>query len=162
MILVDTSIYIEAAERNEIESLLEILAEREFIQSCDIIEREVLRAAEYLRKTNRKEIGERLRAIYENFAKGTIKTTERVSSLANDYHRACSLSKKQDRDIENDFLIVACASVAGIKAILSFNRKTMASEQAQLVYKKINDQKHLSIPDFITSENGLREFLKLL
>src|SRR3989338_10378432 len=126
MILIDTSIYIEAAKDIQVENLLEQLAQKVFIQSCDVVEKEIYRSSELLRKTDRKQQAEELKLIYEKIHKGTISTTERIIYLAQQYHQGANLSREKQKDIENDFLIVASAYVGGVKTILSLNRRTMA------------------------------------
>ncbi len=66
---------------------------------------------------------------------------------------------KHNEDIANNFLIVASASVAGVKTILSFNRKTMASDKMIEVYNKVNKIKGYRTPTFIKTVDGLRELL---
>ena len=160
MILLDTSIYIAAAEFEDIERLVEQLATKHFIQSCDVVQVEVHNAAEFLRKTHRKALAERLRLIYDTFPRGTITTTENVFSLAKEYRNEAQLSRKKDAKMSKDFLIVASAAIAGIKAIGSFNRKTMADPGMQNVYKRVNTQRKLNTPLFFTTMEDLRKLLE--
>ncbi len=95
MMLIDTSIYIAAIEDDELEQLLEKLSRKDFIQSCDMIEKEVHEASEFLRKTDRKQKSEKLKLIYDRLRQGSIKTTERIIGLAQEYHKEASLSKRQ-------------------------------------------------------------------
>ena len=138
MILIDTSIYIAAIEDYQLEQSLEKLSQTQFIQSCDTIDEEIHEASEFLRKTSRKQESEELKLIYSRIRQGNIRTTERIIGLAQQYHKEAELSKKQHKNIDSDFLIVASASVAGVKNILSFNRKTMASAEMASIYSAVN------------------------
>ena len=162
MILIDTSLYIAAVQDIELEKLLEGLSQKAFIQSCDVIEEEIHDSSEFLRRTNRKQQAEKLRLIYDKVHKGNIGKTERIFNLAKEYHKSAELSKKQDKDIKNDFLIVASASVAGVETILSLNRKTMASEEMVKIYNTINPRNKYRAPIFLTAREALSQFLKSL
>ena len=83
MILIDTSVYIESVSDGTIEKLLEELSEKDFIQSCNIIEKEIHHAAEFLRKTDRESNSEKLKLIYDKICEGSIKTTERIVNFDN-------------------------------------------------------------------------------
>lgn len=162
MILIDTSVYIEASKNEEVEKLLESLKGKSFIQSCEVIDEEIRNAIEFLRKTDRKQNSEKIKLIYDKIREGSIKTTERISKLADEYHNQSCLSKRQNANIENDFLIVASASVAGVKNILSLNRKTMASAQMVDVYNAVNEKHNYKTPRFLTTKEELIIFLKAL
>jgi len=161
MILIDTSLYITALEVPAIELLLEKLANKEFIQSCEMIDREIHQSVEFLRKKDRKQDAEKLKIIYEQSHEGSITTTDHITSLAEQYQEEANLSKKQQKNIAADFIIVASASVAGVKKILSFNRRTMCDDYIIQVYRKVNQRNKLTIPSFITTEEDLRKFLQL-
>lgn len=162
MILIDTSLYIAAVGDIELEQILEELSRKLFVQSCDIIEEEIHESSEFLRKTDRNTQSEKLKLIYGKIRHGNIRTTERIIGLAKDYHAEAELSKKQHKGIDNDFLIVASASVAGVKSILSLNRKTMASEDMKDVYQITNKKQKYKTPSFLTTKEELIKFLKSL
>ena len=161
MILLDTSMYIAAAQDVELEKLLEELSQKVFIQSCDVVEKEIHRSSEFLRKTDRKQQAEELKLIYGKIHRGNITTTERIINLAEQYHQTADLSKDKHRDIENDFLIVASASVGSVKTILSLNRKTMASEEMKKIYNIVNSRNKYITPVFLTTREELSKLLKL-
>lgn len=162
MILIDTSLYIAAIGDNEFERLLEELSQKTFVQSCDMIEEEIHESSEFLRKTDRNQQSEKLKLIYGKIRQGNIRTTERIIGLAKDYHDEAELSKKQHRGIDSDFLIVASASVAGVKSILSLNRKTMASEEMRDVYQIVNKKHDYKTPVFFITKEDLIKLLKSL
>ena len=162
MILIDTSVYIAAAQDVELEKLLDDLSQKIFIQSCDVVEEEIHDSLEFLRKTDRKQQAEELGLVYAKLHKGNIAKSERIFNLALEYHKEAQLSKNQHKDIENDFLIVASASVASVQTILSLNRKTMASEEMVKVYNLVNPRNKYKTPKFLTSREALSQFLKSL
>ena len=87
--------------------------------------------------------------------------SERILDLTNQYVQfAEHLSKDQHKEINSDLRIVASASVAGVKTILPFNRKTMASDRMIIVYNKANKIRGYRTPNFIKSIDGLRELLQ--
>lgn len=161
MILIDTSVYIATIDDSELEGLLEELSQKAFIQSCDVVEEEIHDSSEFLRKTGRRERAERLRLIYAKIIEGTIGKTERIFNLAQEYQKEAGLSRRQQKDIENDFLIVASAAVAGVKTVLSFNRKTMCSYNMVKVYDSVNGRNRYKTPKFLTRREDLSQLLKL-
>ena len=76
MILLDTSMYIAAAQDVELEKLLDDLSQKIFIQSCDIVEEEINDSLEFLRKTDRKQQAEELGLVYAKLHKGNIAKSE--------------------------------------------------------------------------------------
>ncbi|MBI5347609.1 MAG: hypothetical protein HZB66_03290 [Candidatus Aenigmarchaeota archaeon] len=163
MILIDTSVYIEAAKDSSIEKMLEQLSEKAFIHSCDVVEKEINLACDFLRRTDRRDQSERLKLIYEETYEGVIRTSERIIKFVEEYHKAAAnFSKSQHKDIHDDFLIVASATVAGVKKILSFNRKTMASERAIKAYNTVNSKARYRTPVFLTTREELGKLLESL
>ena len=76
MILIDTSVYIAAAQDVELEKLLDDLSQKIFIQSCDVVEEEIHDSLEFLRKTDRKQQAEELGLVYAKLHKGNIAKSE--------------------------------------------------------------------------------------
>ena len=163
MILIDTSIYIEAAEKEDVRELIEAISKKSFVLSCDPIEKEIDEASDFLRGINKKEDSEKLKGIYNEIKQGKINLTDRIKNLRDQYINAANhLSKDQKKWITNDLLIVASASVAGVNHILSLNRKTMAAYQMVEIYTKINKLNGYKTPAFITTIEGLVQFLQSL
>lgn len=162
MILIDTSLYIAAIEDEQLEKILEELSRNVFIQSCDVITEEIHDSSEFLRKTGRKKQSEKLKLIYENIHEGNIRTSDRIIKLSQGYHKEAGLSKKQHEDIENDFIIIASAVIAGVKNIASLNRKTMASNKMVKLYKIVNSRNKYRTPKFLTTKEELSKLLKSL
>ncbi len=67
--------------------------------------------------------------------------------------------KDKAKDMKDDLRIVACASVAGLKFIGTFNRKTMASEDIIEIYNSVNKLNKLKTPEFIKSRGTLISLL---
>jgi len=45
--------------------------------------------------------------------------------------------------------------VAGVKKIITLNRRTMASDEMKLIYEKVNKKNKLIVPKFIASKKEL-------
>ena len=161
MILIDTSIYIEASEKEDVRKLLESIAKKYFVQSCDPIEREINKACDFLRNRGEKGEAEKLKIIYTETKQGLINLSDRILDLTRLYGQLANhLSKDQYKKMNNDLRIVASASVASVQTILSLNRKTMASEKMIEVYNKVNKEKGYRTPAFITTMEGLSKLLQ--
>jgi len=160
MLLVDTSLYIEALKDNDMELCLRKLSKNNFILSCEIIENEINSASEFLRKTNRKEDAKRLKEIYRENLGGTIKLTDKVLRLSNCYSSEANnkIGKDKTYKMKNDFRIVASATVAGLKKILTLNRKTMAKPEIMQIYIKVNKNNKFKTPEFIRTKEDILKF----
>ncbi len=161
MILIDTSVYIEALTDAELEKSLKEAQNKSFIISSDVIEKEIKEAADHLRKTNRRAESERLNEIYNASISGTIRLTDRVLLIANMYSEKIKqhFGKDKAKDMEDDLRIVACASIAGLKFIGTFNRKTMANNEIIEIYNIINKENKFKTPEFVKSKEGLLALL---
>lgn len=85
MILVDTSVYISSLADSELETVLKKAGEKAFIISSEVVEQEMQEASDFLRKTNRRKDGDRLKEIYSSSVGGTIRLTGRVVRVAEGY-----------------------------------------------------------------------------
>lgn len=157
MILIDTSVYISALADSEIENMIREAGKKAFIISSEVIEREINKASFYLQKIGKRRDSERLKEIYNFAVGGTIKLTERVINISDKYSDEVriNLGKDKANEMEDDFRIVASASVAGIKHIATFNRKTMSNEEIVTVYERINQSSNLKTPKFIKTKGDL-------
>ncbi len=161
MILVDTSVYIEASEKEDVRELLYAISKKNFVQSCDPVDEEINDACNFLRSCGKRNDAEKLKIIYMETKQGLINLSDRILDLTRQYNElAYHLSKDQHKKINNDLRIVASASVASVGTILSLNRKTMASEKMIEVYDKINKIKGYRTPKFITTIEGLSKLLQ--
>ena len=157
MILIDTSVYISAVTDTELEKALKKSHKKSFVISSEVVDDEIKESANYLRKTNRKIECEKLKEIYNSSIGGTIRFTDRVLAIANTYSEKVreKFGKDKAKDMKDDLRIVACASVAGLKFIGTFNRKTMANEEIIEIYNAVNKENKLKTPEFIKSREKL-------
>ncbi|MBI4162164.1 MAG: hypothetical protein HY513_00645 [Candidatus Aenigmarchaeota archaeon] len=160
MILIDTSVYISALTDQELENVLSEASKKSLIMSSEVIDREIKKAVNHLRATNRKTDSEKLRELYDASIGGTIKLTDRVLSIADKYSDIVKekFGKDKAKEMEDDLRIVASASIAGLKLIGTFNRKTMASDDIVEIYRNVNNSSKLKTPEFIKSKERLLEF----
>ncbi len=163
MILVDTSVYINALTVSEVEDILSKAGKRAFIISSEVIEKEIALAADFLSKRSRKNDAQKLKDIYNRSISGTIKLTDRVLKLSDTYTAEVrhKISKSRANEMKDDFRIVSSASIGSIEAIATFNRKTMANTEIISIYKDINDKNKLKTPKFIRTKEELSKFLSL-
>ena len=88
-----------------------------------------------------------------------LEITGLIFYLAKQYLESCKAIHKISKDkLQNDFLIVACASFHGLDIVVSEDNRTMRSGEALRAYQKINQQEKLRTPKFIS----LQEFEKIL
>jgi hypothetical protein len=83
-----------------------------------------------------------------------------ISSLASKYfivYKELGGTAKE-KDIENDFLIVAAASIKSLDVVVSEDNKTMKDRTAMKSYEIVNKLNGLRTPEFI----GYELFKKLL
>lgn len=90
--------------------------------------------------------------------------TDRVVNISNKYSNEvrARFGKGKTSEMEDDFRIVASASIAALKVVATFNRKTMANEEIIQLYEKINKTNDLKTPKFIKTKEGLFAFLSSL
>ena len=157
MILVDTSVYIEALADKELEEKLRGTGKKAFIISSEVIDDEIKEAVYFLRRTRRRDEAERLKEIYNSSIGGTIRLTHRVANIAGLYSQEIleKFGKNKSIEMKDDLRIVASASIAGLKYIATFNRKTMANEEIVDIYNKMNNKNKLRTPIFINTKKAL-------
>lgn len=164
MILVDTSVYISALTDKEVENKIREVAKKAVIMSSLVVEKEVAKSSDFLRKIGKKEDSERLKLLYNLSVGGKIGLTPFILKLSEEYADAVKMKfgKGKAKDMIEDFRIVSAASAAAIPVIATFNRKTMANEDVIGVYRKINEKYRLKTPKFITTKAELIRFLSSL
>src|SRR3989344_4433672 len=151
MILIDTSVYIAAITDKEVEKLLMAAGKKKFVISSEVIEKEINSASDFIRKRGDKTGSERLKNIYNSTISGTIKLTERVLKVSEEYSKTVrkNISKARAQEMRDDFRIVSSAAIGSIEAIATFNRKTMSNPEIVTIYKEINGKNALKTPAFI-------------
>ena len=161
MILIDTSVYISALTDPELEKALREASKKSVIMSSIVVEKEINKASDFLRRTYRKENSEKLKELHDTCAGGKIGITSFVLQLSNEYFTAVKqkYSRSKAEDMIEDFRIVSAASAAALVAVATFNRKTMGNEEIIKIYKKVNEKHNLKTPRFIRSNTELISFL---
>ncbi len=164
MILIDTSVYISALTDKELENKIKEAAMKAVIMSSLVVEKEIAKSSDFLRKIGKKEDSDRLKLLYNLSAGGKIGLTPFILKLSDEYANAVKIKfgKKKAKDMIEDFRIVSAASAAAIPAIATFNRKTMADDDIIDVYRKINEKYKLKTPVFIKTKPELIKFLSSL
>lgn len=159
MILIDTSVYISSLADKELEDKLK--KSKAFIISSEVIDDEIKEAEDFLRRTKRRNEAERLREIYNSSIGGTIRFTKRVLGIADQYSEKVKekLGKDKAKEMRDDFRIVASASIASLKYIATFNRRTMANDVIVPIYNLINHTNKLGTPSFIKTREALFDLL---
>ncbi|HZX20519.1 MAG TPA: hypothetical protein VFF13_05890 [archaeon] len=74
-----------------------------------------------------------------------------IESIATEYYKNYS-GNHSWKEMENDFLIVATASLHQIDVVISNDEKTMISKNAVSAYRTINQKFELDTPKFIKLE----------
>ncbi len=161
MILVDTSVYISALADNEIENMLKEAHKKAFIISSEVIEKEIDLASDFLKKRGQKNDAHRLKELYNGAISGTIRLTDRVRELSDEYASEIEnkISRARANEMKDDFRIVASASIGSIEAIATFNRKTMANPEIASVYREINNTHKLKTPRFARTKDDMSKLL---
>ncbi len=164
MILVDTSVYINALADSEVETMIKTAGQKSFIISSEVIEREIQLASDFLRKRGRKNEAQRLKDLYNSTVSGTIKLTSRILDLSDKYAFEVKnrISKARSSEMKDDFRIVSSATIGSLKAIATFNRKTMSNPEIVSLYIEINKKNKLKTPKFIKTKEEFSGFLSSL
>lgn len=155
-ILLDTSVWIECIEDGMLKETIENIANRYEIRSTEVIDEEIEKAVEFLRKKKLKEKAESLKTLYWKFQKPTISSTNSVKKLASEYLEVCKDFHISPKKLVNDFTIVSAASIDAISIIATLNRKSMTSDTARAIYTIVNSRRNLRTPDFLTDKGSIR------
>jgi len=155
--MIDTSVWIECGKDADLRLAIEKIAEKNEIRSSGIIDEEIERAYDLLIKQKRH--GEsKFRELYFKLKKATVKESEAVKSLTNEYYKEGGKIKLRVGQMIADLTIVASASLDNADFILTLNRKTMSSDSARNVYSLVNSRRKLRIPQFLTDKLSIRRF----
>lgn len=161
MILVDTSVYISALADSGVENVLKKAGKKAFIISSEVVEREIEKASDFLRKRGDKVEAQKLKELYTEVISGTIRLTDRAVEISDRYSSEVrkNISKTRAHQMKDDLRIVSSAAVGGIEATATFNRKTMANQEIVIIYNEINAKYKLKTPRFIRTKEELSRFL---
>ncbi|MBI2172973.1 MAG: hypothetical protein HYT73_02050 [Candidatus Aenigmarchaeota archaeon] len=161
-VILDTNIYGRIVEIRQEEEITEIIGKKKYIliYGYDIVRKE-LRDVPSKRTIENKRLRLALLALYDRLVKSHIYfTTEPIRQLASDYHKAYKQlgGKESEKEMLNDFLIVACASIHELDIVVSDDTNTMLSKEALKSYKIVNTLRKYKLPDFIGFEKFRRSF----
>ncbi|MBI2971433.1 MAG: hypothetical protein HYY37_03390 [Candidatus Aenigmarchaeota archaeon] len=95
-----------------------------------------------------------LLALYDTVAKKEYDISGKMRTRAGEYYTAYKEAGGSGKweELENDFILIACASVHGIDIVVSEDEKTMLTENAVRAYKLMNSIYKRRTPDFIGYE----------
>lgn len=158
-VLFDTNIYGFIAKENDPEKLiLEIVGSDLLICGSKVVRRELRKIP--LSKNDSRKLPNTVLRYYNVLVreKRDYDVTKFISELAKEYARAYEGNFKV-KDIFDDFLIVATASIHVVKIVCSNDEKTMKEPAAIAAYEKVNEKFQLPRPEFI-SLKGLKELIR--
>jgi hypothetical protein len=160
-IMIDNSVWVRCTEAEELLKLIQQIIRKHELRTSEITEEEIQDSIVVL-NAKTKGLGDKLRSIYtESKPTGIVKLSDVVEELANKYLSLLKLSKKKAKEVKSDLRLAACATLDSVDYVLTFNKKTLASEEFQLVYRKVNDSKNLRTPLFLTEVESFRRLLLL-
>ena len=157
-IMIDTSVWIECGKDADLRLAIEKIGENNEIRSSEIIDEEIERAYDLL--IRQKRHGEsKFWELYFKLKKATVKESETVKSLTNEYYKEGQKIKLKVGQMIADLTIVASASLDNADFILTLNRKTMSSDLARNVYSLVNSRRKLKTLQFLTDKLSIRNGL---
>lgn len=148
-ILVDTSVWIECRENEELKTCIMVASKKFEMCSSEIVEDEIRKAYNFSRR-KRLQHAEEWKLFLESIKRAVVKKRESVIILSEEYYNEGRKMGLKADEMISDLLIVASASLNNVDFIFTLNRKTMSSSLAQAVYKIVNEKKRLKTPQFIT------------
>ena len=163
-VILDTNIYGEMVELGEADTLRSSILSRKdiVVYGFDIIRNELRRTSKELVIEKETKVWRNLRItllnLYDSIARRDIQHPQRVNELAETYHKVYKElgGTTSYRKVENDFKIVAAASLSSLDIVVSEDNETMLNEIAIKCYRIVNQIKNLKVPQFI----GYKDFRK--
>lgn len=151
--LLDTNIYGLLAENKNLLSKFEkILDEQKLlVYGADVIRKELRDTPKQIR-LGKKKLRLFLLELYDSTVENReIRSNKLALTLASEYFKQYKKygGTKDYRNIKNDFLIVALASLNNMDIIVTEDNKTMASKKADQSYVKVNFSYNLRTPKFL-------------
>lgn len=162
--LIDTSAYGKIIQEEKDIILKEKIDERKdvIIFGNQVVKRELAETPAKIptHLDEKEKLKRRLLELYEFLVKDhDLEITGLVTYLADEYLKCCKeISKVGKEKLQNDFLIVACASFYNLDIVVSEDNRTMFSEEALKAYRKVNLKERLRTPKCIS----LIEFERIL
>ena len=160
-IILDTNIYGRIIEKKEEEKIKKLIEKRRdiILYGFDVVRKELRDVPKEVR-VERRRLRLVLLALYDGLVRTHIYfTTSPIKQLTNEYYKVYKElgGKRSEKEMLNDFLIVACASIHELDIVVSEDNKTMLSDEAKKSYKIANSLRGYKMPDFI----GYGEFRRL-
>jgi predicted nucleic acid-binding protein len=151
-VLLDTNVYGILAESASPDFLDKIgSSERVTVYGFSVVRKELRDIPRNLQLS-----GKGFRSVLLNYydslvGKHDLPLTRLIEVLAEEYFSTYSggISRKK---LENDFLIVACASIHGLDVLVSNDEHSMFSKKALEAFEKVNSENGLRTPKFYSLE----------
>ncbi|MBU1204150.1 MAG: PIN domain-containing protein [Nanoarchaeota archaeon] len=150
-VLLDTNVYGEIIiDSNTFLVIKNIKNSNMKIYGLDIIRKELRNTPKKIR-VEKRGLRVSLLSLYDNIVKQDYVLNKEILSIAKDYYLAYREigGIRKEKDILNDLIIIACASLNNLDIVVSNDEKTMFNENAIRAYKLINDVKRLRTPNLI-------------
>ncbi|MBI2579321.1 MAG: PIN domain-containing protein [Candidatus Aenigmarchaeota archaeon] len=161
-IILDTNIYGRIIERNEENEIKELIEKRQdiVIYGFDIVRKELRNVSKTVRY-EKKLIRLMLLGLYDKIVRfHTYPVTSAIKQLAEDYYKIYKElgGKESEKEILNDFMIVACATLHELDIVASEDNRTMLNEISLQSYRIANKLKEYKTPEFVGYEKFRRLF----
>ena len=163
-IILDTNIYGFILKLDEPEKVEELIAKSDIrIYGIGVIRKELRNAPKKSTVYDRSKKAVRnlrnsLLALYNTVTKKEYDVSQKMTSLAAEYYTVYMEvgGKCMWEDMENDFIIIACASIHELDIVVSEDNNTMLSEESLKAYRIVNSLRKYRTPEFISYENFRR------
>lgn len=148
-ILLDTNVYGLIAKQTDPIAFVSLVKNRSFVVCGSMVIRQELRDISKKAMLGKSRLRSALLATYDSLVdeKRNYSLTELVKTVAREYNN-CYCGSFSWKELENDFLIVATASLHNIDIVISNDEKTMTSYSALASYRLVNEQFELQTPRF--------------
>ncbi|MEK6887717.1 MAG: hypothetical protein AABX14_02100 [Candidatus Aenigmatarchaeota archaeon] len=165
-VILDTNIYGFILEKDDPDTIEELISKSDIIIYGLRVIRKELRDApkkstiyDRSRKVVR-NLRNSLLALYDTVAKKEYGISGKMKTLAGEYYTAYREvgGKEKWEELENDFIIIACASIYNLDIVVSNDNETMLSGEAMKAYRIVNALRKFRVPEFI----GYSEFRRSL
>ncbi len=159
-VIFDTSIYGLLVLEAEKELIKNITTDNEFkVYGYKPIRKELKNTPKHL-KLGKLKTRSLLLSLYDEIINKTLADNQKVYNLAKKYFDgAISLKAKISwNKCENDFKIVACASLNNLDIVISADDKMFKNKVTLEAIKRINDKEAIRTPDFWEYERLVNKF----
>ncbi len=151
-ILIDTSVWVECQEDNRFGEVLASVARKHEILGCPTVDEETEKAVAFLKEHHM--AWEQLSAIHKLLKRDIDSSiADRARQIEREYLNEGIKLGLPLRGMKGDLSIVAFASIQNADAVISLNRKSMASDYARFVYLIVNSRHNLMTPAFVTERS---------